>query len=332
MSSGIMNDDTMAYAYRSDADIPWHKFGKRCHPDLSPQQFLVQSGLAWEVELIPSFVKYGDQDLLTGDHALVRNSDGKVLTNVSGNWHPVQNYEAFEFFNEFCASGDMTMETGGSLHGGKMVWAMAKVNESFEVFGHDRVESFLLFSNPHEYGKSIDIRFTPVRVVCNNTLTLALAGRGDLSVKLSHRKKFDPDMVKKTLGIAHERLAQYRDLAVLLGSKKAEKQDVVEYFKQLFPHTNPEKAPTEISRVGKQVMDLIETQPGAKYAAGSWWQVFNATTYATDHLLGRTDETRLWNAWYGQERTRKIKAMELATDYATQSPDLNVAPKALISA
>lgn len=324
--------ETMAYAYRNDSDIPWHKFGERCHPDLTPQQFLVKAGLAWEVEMIPSVIPYGDDMIPTGDSALVRNSDGKVLTNVSGSWHPVQNHEAFDFFTEFCAAGEMTMETGGSLHEGKMVWAMAKVNEGFEIFGEDRVESYLLFSNPHEYGKSIDIRFSPVRVVCHNTLTMALAGRADLSVKLSHRRAFNPEMVKKTLGIAHERLAQYRDLALLLGSKKAEKENVVEYLKQLFPHSNEGRAQSDLSRVGNQVNKLIASQPGAKFAEGSWWQVFNATTYYTDHVASRDAETRLWNSWYGKERTRKIQAMELATQYAIDSDDLKIAPQAMISA
>ena len=317
--------ETMAYAYRDDTDIPWHRFGKRCRTDLTPRQFLKEASLDWRVQLMPSYVWWNNSLKPTGDSALIRDSDGAVLTTVSDGWHPVQNEEAFDFFGEFCFSGDMTMETGGSLRNGKMVWAMAKVNESFEVFGHDRVESYLLFSNPHEYGKCIDIRFTPVRVVCNNTLTMALSGRGDLSVRLTHRKRFDAELVKKTLGIAHKRLVEYRELATLLGSKRATQENVVEFFTQIFPHTNKDKANTEMSRVGKQVMDLIPQQPGAKFAEGSWWQVFNACTYAIDHTLGRSPENRLWNAWYGQERTRKIKAMELATDFATQSADLEIA-------
>jgi phage/plasmid-like protein (TIGR03299 family) len=321
--------ETMAYAYRgTNADIPWHGFGTQCHPDTPPADFLKKAGLDWDVVLRPSFITFkGPNDqyprtIATGDQALVRETDGKVLTNVSGTWFPVQNSEAFDFFNEFVAAGDMTMETGGSLRDGKMVWAMAKVSESFEVFGHDKVDSYMLFSNPHEYGKGIDIRFTPVRVVCNNTLTLALATKGDLQIKLSHRKKFDPEMVKEALGIAHERLVEYRDMAKLLGSKKAEKESVVEFFQRIFPHTSKEKATTEMSKVGAQVMETIETQPGNEFARGSWWQVFNSVTYATDHTLGKTPENRLWNAWYGAERNRKLKAMQLATEYAARSGDL----------
>lgn len=74
------------------------------------------------------------------------------------------------------------MHTAGSLKGGQQVWALAKIKESFDVFGDDTVESYLLFSNPHQYGKSINVRFTPVRVVCNNTLTMSLESKADRAV------------------------------------------------------------------------------------------------------------------------------------------------------
>ena len=120
--------------------------------------------------------------------ALVRSSDNKVLTNIGQIWNPVQNEEAFEFFSEYVLAGDMEMHTAGSLKGGQMVWALAKVKESFDLFGGDKVESYLLFSNPHLYGKSIDIRFTPIRVVCNNTLSLSLEQQAERSIGMATQK------------------------------------------------------------------------------------------------------------------------------------------------
>ena len=76
-----------------------------------------------------------------------------------------------------------------------MVWALAKVKDSFELFGGDKVDSYLLFSNPHQYGKSIDVRFTPIRVVCNNTLSMSLGMEADKSVRVGHRVEFDADAV-----------------------------------------------------------------------------------------------------------------------------------------
>ena len=103
-----------------------------------------------------------------------------------------------------------------------MVWALAKVKEEFSLFkGKDRVEGYLLFSNPHEYGKCVDIRFTATRVVCNNTLTLALNQNSEMMVRLNHCRKFDPDMVKQTLGIASDRLSTMRNTFFLIGEPSA---------------------------------------------------------------------------------------------------------------
>ena len=187
--------ETMAYA----GQTPWHGLGVPVNNDLTPDQMMQKAGLDWEVEKVDAFVRVGDQEIRTGQQALVRSSDNKILTNVGENWNPVQNKDAFDFFTEFVMSGDMDMHTAGSLRGGQMVWALAKTNESFDVFGEDKVDSYLLFSNPHQYGKSIDVRFTPIRVVCNNTLTLSLGMDTEKSVRVGHRVEFNADEVKKLL-------------------------------------------------------------------------------------------------------------------------------------
>ena len=112
------------------------------------------------------------------------DSDNKYLSTVTAPWNPLQNAEAFKFFNDFVEAGDMTMETGGVLRDGQQVWALAKVGESFTLANGDKVEGYLLFSNPHQFGKSIDIRFVAIRVVCNNTLTFALEGSAKHKVRV----------------------------------------------------------------------------------------------------------------------------------------------------
>ena len=200
-----------------------------------------------------------------------------------------------------------------------MVWALAKVNSSFSLFkGKDTVESYLLFSNPQEYGKSIDIRFTPIRVVCNNTLTLSLAQKSDMTVRLSHRKKFDADMAKATLGIAQTKLDQYRDAAQFLSSKNYKADSVVKYFRELYPITGKKASEKtdQMSRPAKTAYDLLHTQPGHEYGEGTWWQALNAVTYATDHIYGHNADTRLTSSWYGLNRTKKIEALKKAIEYA----------------
>lgn len=303
--------ETMAYAGAS----PWHGLGVKVIDDLTPAQMLEKAGLDWTVDKYPTYAEVNGQKIETGDQALVRSSDNKVLTTVSNDWHPVQNHEAFDFFHEFVMEGDMKMDTAGSLRGGKNVWALAKVKDSFEILGGDKIDSYLLFSNPHDYGKSIDIRFTPIRVVCNNTLTLSLNGTSDLMVRLNHRRVFDANLVKRTLGVASKKMNTYKEAAEFLSSKQYTSDSLHNYLQDIFPALSKENKEM-LSRPAEQVYFNMDTQPGAEFGRGSWWQAFNGVTYATDHLLGHSQESRLQSAWYGQNRLRKVKALEKALEYA----------------
>lgn len=303
----------MAYA----GAVPWHGLGVKVPSDLTPAQMLEAAGLNWLVEKIPAYAKVGGKNVKIGQSALVRSMDNAILDVVSDDWNPVQNEEAFEFFNEFVAAGDMEMHTAGSLRDGQIIWGLAKVNESFELFKGDKIDSYLLFSNFHKYGYSTDVRFTPIRVVCNNTLTLSLSSAVERMAKISHRKVFVAEDVKGMLGIAKDKLIKYKEMAQFLGSKKAKEEDIVQYFTRIFPvsGTNETKK-KEVSKNAAMALDVLHNQPGAEYAEGSWWQPFNAVTYLTDHLAGRTPDTRLTSAWYGYHKGVKTKALELAVEMA----------------
>lgn len=313
----VNGEAQMAYA----GDLPWHGLGTKVSNDLTPQQMMQKAGVDWKVREVKSFVEFDGKRMATGQKSLIRETDGKILTNVGKDWHPCQNETAFEFFNEYVLAGDMEMHTAGSLKGGQYVWALAKVKESFDLFGGDQVDSYMLFSNPHVYGKSIDVRFTPIRVVCNNTLTFALDSASQRAVKVGHRAQFNPDMVKEQLGIAHEKFAKYKEMAQFLGSKRFKVEDLLNYYNEVFPLTSgqdkQEQVTAEtISRQAKNAYDVLETQPGAEFAEGTWWQAFNSVTYVTDHLQGRNADNRLHSQWYGQNQLRKIKAAEKAVEYA----------------
>ncbi len=305
----------MAYA----GDKPWHGLGVQVPADLTPEQMLEAAGLNWRVEKHPLFTTTGmdvDDVIEVDRKALIRSKDRKVLDIVSDDWNPVQNAEAFDFFNEFVMAGDMEMNTAGSLKDGQIVWGLAKVKESFELFKGDVIESYLLFSNFHKYGCSTDVRFTPIRVVCNNTLTLSLSSSVERMVKISHRRQFDATNVKEMLGIATDKLQKYKEMAQFLGSKQAKNESVVEYFERLFPASESSKKEKKLSKNAGLAMDILHTQPGAEYAEGSWWQPFNAVTFMTDHLMGRSADTRMQSAWYGSNKGLKTKALELAVEMA----------------
>ena len=308
------NVETMAYA----GETPWHGLGVPVPADLSPEQMLEKAGLDWTVRKVPAFASIGgNKSIPVGKSVLVRESDDTVLDVVGDDWNVLQNRDAFEFFHDFVANGDMEMHTAGSLRNGQIVWALAKVHDGFELFKGDQVDSYLLFSNPHRYGWSIDVRFTPIRVVCNNTLTLSLNTSSKNFVKISHRTQFDGDMVKETLGVAKEKLSKYREMAQFLGKKKYNVIDLTKYFKQVFPVQGVSvEARKELSKSASKALDVIHTQPGAEFAEGSWWQAFNTVTYMVDHVIGRSQDSRMTNAWFGTGKKLKSDALELAIEMA----------------
>ena len=303
----------MSYA----GETPWHGLGTRVPADLTPEQMLEAAGLDWKVEKVPAYALVGGKNVSVGRSALVRTNDNSILDIVSDDWNPVQNAEAFEFFNDFISEGDMEMHTAGSLRDGQIVWALAKIKDGFSLFNGDEVESYLHFTNFHKYGFSTDVRFTPIRVVCNNTLTLSLNTKVERMVKISHRREFDGDNVKLMLGVAAEKLAKYKEMAQFLGSKRYTNENVVDYFKRVFPvATSKTDSTKELSKSAKIALSIVDTQPGAEFAKGSFWQLFNSVTYLTDHLAGRNQETRLQSAWYGYNRNLQTHALETALEMA----------------
>jgi len=320
--------ETMAYA----GETPWHGLGVRV-ADLSPEDMKKAAGLDWQVEKTDVYYRGPDGKfhLIKSKSALVRDKDGQFLDIVSKNWQPVQNEQAFEFFEEFTKSGGMTMETAGSLDNGRMVWALAKLSGGFSVNGKDDVEPYLLLSNPHQFGKAVDIRFTPIRVVCNNTLALSMRS-GRSAFRSLHSSSFDPKTAARFVKEADKMMATYKETAEFLTSKRYNQRELFRFFNEVFPRTSGadsrnlsdadlmaafrNKDKSIISRNAIQAFEVIETQPGAKMGEGTWWGAYNTVTYMTNHLVGRNVDTRLKSLWFGQNKARNINALGKALEYA----------------
>ncbi len=317
-----------SYSMAWTGETPWHGLGKQVPADLTPEQIMKEANLDWEVEKVPAYadITVGKkvERVAVGRSALVRKTDGKVLDVVGDDWNPLQNADAFQFFNDFIAAGDMSMHTAGSIQDGRRVFALAKVNESFEAVKGDRVDSYLLLSNPHLYGKTIDIQFTPIRVVCWNTLSMALQGSDRNRVAVSHRTEFNGDSVKEMLGIAKEKLQTYKEASQYLSSKRLLNETATEYFSRVFgtKMTKKEEKASEPSRNARIALDMLQQQPGAQFAEGSMWQGFNSATFVIDHIIGRNNDNRMNSAWFGWGRTKKIEAMKIAMEMADSAPDL----------
>lgn len=301
-------------AYRSSQGKPWHGLGTPVGDDMTPIEMMKAAGLDWSVQKVDSFIEFNGQRIPTGQQSLVRETDGKILTQVGPGWNPVQNEDAFEFFTDFVSKGDMVMDTAGSLRDGRIVWALADVRDGFTLFGGDEVKGYLLFSNPHQYGRSIDVKFVLTRVVCNNTIAVALNEKGQPAVRVNHRSQFDAERVKELLGISHRKVETFKEAAEFLGSKQYIKSDLEQYFGKVFGESTKEDK--KLSPTAERAMAVIDTQPGAEFKQGSWWQALNAVTYLCDHELGRSNDTRLTSAWFGSNAKRKTDALNLAVEMA----------------
>ena len=138
-------------------------------------------------------------------------------------------------------------------------------------------------------------------------------------VTVNHRKEFDPAEVKAHMGIANEKMQEYKSMAAFIGSKKATGDNVIQYFNEVFGSPAKEKVDGVLpftSRNAKLAMENLQTQPGANFAEGSFWQAFNTVTYMTDHLQGREGDSRMVSSWYGRNRKVKLNALNKALEYA----------------
>lgn len=300
--------ETMAYTN----EVPWHGLGEYVAEAPTAKQMLKLAKLDWRVERRPLFTPTADGGTqeLEGFAALVRDRDNKVLDVVGSRYIPTQNEDVFEFFKEFVEAGGATMETAGSLNGGRYVWGLASLNASFKMKDDDEVKGYLLVASPHEQGKSLIVKFTTIRVVCNNTLTLALSHKGN-EFRMNHRNHFDEAMInraKDTLGIAREQLGEFENNARKLQKVKLTQKDCIRILAGVYqPDADMAKLISDFDDEAtprmKLVMDILARAPGAQ--PDNAWGVLCAVTYYSDHIASRTADKRLTNAWIGKTANQK---------------------------
>jgi len=318
--------ESMAWA----GDVPWHGLGVQVEHDLTPHEMLVAAGLDWTVSARP--LKTTTDIPVLDYRVLMRDSDESQFGVCGSNYVPFQNEKVFEFFKKFTDAGHMEMNTAGSLKGGQHVWGLAKINKGFTLPGGDEVEGYLLLSQPHQWGKSLIMKFTPTRVVCNNTLTYALGESSKGQFRMPHIQEFDASVIAKAedaLGLASNQMDQLKHNAEFLASKEFTDKKVDEYIAKLF---QPELlAPSQIKdvksdvvvdfqqfkRTASLVREAIWKQPGHDLPTkNTWWAAANAVTYVVDHKLGRERDAAMFNAWFGRNATLKRNAIDLAQEYA----------------
>lgn len=220
--------ETMFYV----REAPWHGLGTRVEEALTSKEALIASGLNWKVEQKEIFTE--DGVTIQGYYANVRNTDYKVLGVVTNRYQIVQNSEAFAFTDSLIENG-VKYETAGALKDGKKTWILARLPETYRMVD-DKVVPYIVFSNSHDGAGAIKVAMTPVRVVCQNTLNLALdtASRiwstnhtGDIDSKM--------DDAKMTLFMAKSYMSELTKEAKRLNARKVLDDEVEEYIKELLP-------------------------------------------------------------------------------------------------
>ena len=312
--------ETMAWTGQK----PWHGLGHEVGKDITPEQMVVAAELDWNVSKTP-FQNPVTKESSENYFVLVRDSDGKELSPCGHQYVPVQNRQALGFFKKFTESGDMTLETAGSLDGGRRIFVLAKTSESFSIKGKDKVDSYLLCYHPHIWGQSLKILWTPIRVVCSNTLTMALDEKGTSEFRMPHVREFDAGVqfqAEKALGLAHNRMATFKEQAETLASKEFTDKELWKYWIMLFqPSLKNESNPTP-EMFGRTLTllneQLLHTQPGNTVAKNTWWQALNAVTFYLDHYSGRDRDATMTSVWLGQKAALKRRALESAVKFATQ--------------
>lgn len=319
------NVQTMAYRFADRSDTPWHGLGVPVsrNETVSTCEFQELAGAAWTAEKHPLWVRASKdtsfkEHIKTSAFALLRSDNQYVLNVVSAQYKPVQNDEVFQFFHEFCNAGDMSIETGGVLDLGRTVWCLASIREGFTLAGGDAVQGYLLFSNSHG-GSAGRIKFTPIRVVCANTLAMAHSGIG-AEFRIHHRTAFKADVAKAALGLGRDALVNFKERAEFLASRRMDDIGFSRFLDRLFPAKvvgdGPDTQVTRPRAYGK-AMDALDTQKGVELSRGTWWSGYNAITYMVDHMQNRADgAAALNNAWFGSGEKLKVQALEVALELA----------------
>jgi phage/plasmid-like protein (TIGR03299 family) len=329
--------ETMAYA----GEVPWHGLGVKVDNTMTPEEMLEAAGLNWTVSKRPAYTitspQWWDEATVMqaeNHHFIVRDSDNNILSPCGNDYVPFQNADTFKFFKKFVSAGDMKMETAGSLKDGRDIWGLAKINSTFQLAGGDTVEGYLLIDSPHVAGKALTIMFTPIRVVCANTMSLALNTEGH-KFRVLHLQAFDDDIMEAAemaLGISSELMEGFRIQTEFLSSRTAKHTEVQNFVAELFqPNLLIERGKIEVAndvplvdeftRTADQVYDSIYNSPGSDLpsAKDTWWGVFNGVTYVIDHKKRENERIlggALHSSWLGQGAATKRKALELTTKYA----------------
>lgn len=311
---------TMAYI----GQTPWHSLGNALPAKQSLDVWAKEAGMDWKICSSP--VRYMTEQagslgsiMSFDEQKVLYRSDTKApLSVVSDRYQVVQPREVLEFYRDLTEISGFELETAGVLKAGKKFWALAKTGRETMLKGKDKVNGYILLATSCDGTLATTATLTSIRVVCNNTLTVALNGATS-AVKVPHSTAFDGQAVKKQLGIAVSHWDGFMYRMKTLSERKVKSHEAMNYFLNVLCHNDQPsnlKGGLVNERALKRVQELYEgAGKGAELesASSTAWGLLNAVTEYVDHeRRARSQEYRLDSAWFGQGAALKSRALDHA--------------------
>lgn len=276
---------------------PWASLGAEVAPETPVDEMLSAAGLDWDILKLPLYYRFPSDATGTfyrpaKDCVLVRSTDGKELSRASHRGKVMQNREALEVFTRYAQMAGASVTTLGMIRDGKMLWALARDELSFQVAG-EQYDGYLLFSNPHQYGWRREVRFLAMRLSCWDSIVLS-----------RHPLVNDSASVEKLIERWREQTAAFGKRLALL-DRPAGEDELKAYLTSLFP-----------SGVRATLSKGAEASLRAAGADPTWLGAFMAVVHSIDHVVGHLADTRLDSAWFGKGSKDKWRAFTLAEQRA----------------
>lgn len=294
-------------------EVPWHGLGNKVEEGIDLDDFRRSAGLDWEVSKRPVMF-HGPSQVRDGHtighvykdkFVLARDTDNKPYAVVTGRYKPVQPKQVFEFFRELLDQHGMKMHTAGALNDGAKIWALATTGDSAFIRGLDQVKAHLLLCTSYDLTLSTTAQFVSERVVCNNTLNIALGENGGGRIVIPHLRDFDPEQIKEDMGIGREQWGKFEAALNTLAKIKVNTNKAFQVINTVFKVPEDlEKRKLSPDRIhAANIVNLFaeERFKGADLAGQTAWGLLNATTEYVDwHKRARNQNNRINSAWFGE--------------------------------
>lgn len=303
---------------------PWHGLGSRLSPKQPIEVWQREAGMEWKIQDSPVHFKSDSIGALGSIHTfpeqkvLYRSDTKTPLSVVSNRYQVVQPREVLEFYRDLTEISGYELETAGVLKGGRKFWALARTGQGTVLKDNDQVNGYLLLATSCDGTLATTATPTTVRVVCNNTLTIALDG-SNRAIKVPHNTRFDSQAVKKQLGIAVSQWDEFMYRMRVLTERKVQWHEAMGFFMDVLCDVAPDGKLPEVlpnERALRRVQGLYEGEGrGAllKSAQGTAWGLLNAVTEYVDHeRRARSIEYRMDSAWFGHGAQIKQRALDAA--------------------